>query len=166
MIDHIPRLEGYRLGGYWMWLNPLLIADVINGGITGDFIDRVNMVITLALVLIALAGCGFSPALMLNRVQCSIPLFIQESSSVRGEDIFQESLFTTIQLETFVSADHPLRPIRALLDEAMNQLSWLFDSIYAAGGRESIPAERLIRAQLLQVLYSIRSERQLPPVSG
>ena len=80
---------------------------------------------------------------------------------MRGEDIFQESLFTTVQLETFVPAAHPLRSVRALLDEAMNQLSWLFDSIYAAGGRESIPPERLIRAQLLQVLYSIRSERQL-----
>lgn len=80
---------------------------------------------------------------------------------MRGEDIFQESLFTTIQLETFVPAAHPLRSIRALLDEAMGQLSGLFDSIYAAGGRESIPPERLIRAQFLQVLYSIRSERQL-----
>jgi len=80
---------------------------------------------------------------------------------VRGEDIFQESLFTSIQLETFVPADHPLRSIRALLNEAMHRLSGLFDRIYAAGGRESIPPERLIRAQLLQVLYSIRSERQL-----
>jgi len=80
---------------------------------------------------------------------------------VRGEDIFQESLFTTVKLETFVPTDHPLRSIRTLLDEAMNQLNWLFDGIYATGGRESIPPERLIRAQLLQVLYSIRSERQL-----
>ena len=80
---------------------------------------------------------------------------------MRGEDIFQESLFTTVKLETFVPADHPLRSIRTLLDEAMNRLSWLFDGIYAPGGRESIPPERLIRAQLLQVLYSIRSERQL-----
>lgn len=80
---------------------------------------------------------------------------------MRGEDIFQESLFTTIQLESFVPADHPLRPIKALLDEAMKNLNWLFSSIYADTGRESIPPERLIRAQLLQVLYSIRSERQL-----
>jgi len=80
---------------------------------------------------------------------------------VRGEDIFQESLFTTIKLEAFVLADHPLRSIRTLLNEAMKRLNWLFDSIYAEGGRESIPPERLIRAQLLQVLYSIRSERQL-----
>lgn len=75
---------------------------------------------------------------------------------MRGEDVFQESLFTTVQLESFVPADHPLRPIKALLGEA-----WLFSSIYCNTGRESIAPERLIRAQLLQVLYSIRSERQL-----
>lgn len=80
---------------------------------------------------------------------------------MRGEDIFQESLFTTLQLESFVPTNHPLRSIKSLLDDAMKRLSWLFDSIYAPGGRESIPPERLIRAQLLQVLYSIRSERQL-----
>ncbi|MEO2174136.1 MAG: IS5 family transposase [bacterium] len=80
---------------------------------------------------------------------------------MRGEDIFQESLFTTIQLESFVPSNHPLRPIRILLDQAMHNLNGLFDSIYADRGRESIPPERLIRAQLLQVLFSIRSERQL-----
>ena len=80
---------------------------------------------------------------------------------MRGEDIFQESLFTTVQLESFVPADHPLRAIKALLDEAMKNMNWLFSSIYCDTGRESIPPERLIRAQLLQALYSIRSERQL-----
>jgi transposase len=80
---------------------------------------------------------------------------------VRGEDIFQESLFTTVQLESFVPTEHPLRPIKALLDKAMKNLNWLFSGIYADTGRESIPPERLIRAQLLQVLYSIRSERLL-----
>jgi IS5 family transposase len=80
---------------------------------------------------------------------------------VRGTDIFQESLFTTVQLESFVPADHPLRSIKALLDEAMKNLNWLFGGIYADTGRESIPPERLIRAQLLQVLYRICSERQL-----
>ncbi len=80
---------------------------------------------------------------------------------MRGEDIFQESLFTTVQLESFVPTDHPLRPIKALLDKAMKNPNWLFSGIYADTGRESIPPERLIRAQLLQVLYSIRSERQL-----
>lgn len=80
---------------------------------------------------------------------------------MRGEDIVQEALFTTVQLESFVPADHPLRPIKALLDEAMKNLNWLFSGLYSNSGRESIPPERLIRAQLLQVLYSIRSERQL-----
>jgi len=80
---------------------------------------------------------------------------------MRGADVFQESLFTTIQLESFVPSDHPLRPVKALLDEAMVNMNWLFESIYSDTGRESIPPERLIRAQLLQVLYSIRSERQL-----
>ncbi|MCG8444800.1 MAG: IS5 family transposase [Hyphomicrobiales bacterium] len=80
---------------------------------------------------------------------------------MRGADVFQESLFTTVQLESFVPADHPLRSIKALLDEAMKNLNWLFSSLYCDTGRESIPPERLIRAQLLQVLYSIRSERQL-----
>ena len=80
---------------------------------------------------------------------------------MRGEDISQESLFTTVHLESFVPKDHPLRAVRALLDEAMKNMNWLLDTIYADSGRESIPPERLIRAQLLQVLYSIRSERQL-----
>ena len=80
---------------------------------------------------------------------------------MRGEDVFQESLFTTVQLESFVPVDHPLRPIKALLNEAMKNLDWLFSALYCNTGRESIPPERLIRAQLLQVLYSIRSERQL-----
>ncbi len=80
---------------------------------------------------------------------------------MRGADVFQESLFTTVQLESFVPNNHRLRPIKALLNEAMNNLDWLFSSIYCDTGRESIPPERLIRTQLLQVLYSIRSERQL-----
>ena len=80
---------------------------------------------------------------------------------MRGADVFQESLFTTVQLESFVPADHPLRAVKALLDEAMVNMNWLFECIYCDTGRESIPPERLIRAQLLQVLYSIRSERQL-----
>tara|TARA_R110001599_G_scaffold353424_1_gene592173 strand:+ start:519 stop:923 length:405 start_codon:yes stop_codon:yes gene_type:complete len=60
---------------------------------------------------------------------------------VRGEDVFQESLFTTVQLESFVPADHPLWPIKALLGEAMKNLNWLFCSIYCDTGRESIPPE-------------------------
>lgn len=80
---------------------------------------------------------------------------------MRGADVFQESLFTTVQLESFVPENHPLRPIKEILNKAMKNLDWLLSSIYCDTGRESIPPERLIRAQLLQVLYSIRSERQL-----
>ena len=80
---------------------------------------------------------------------------------MRGPDIPQESLFSTAHLESFVPDDHPLRPIKVLIDQAMKRLDWLFDEIYSARGRVSIPPERLIRAQLLQALYSIRSERLL-----
>lgn len=80
---------------------------------------------------------------------------------MRGEDVMQEALFTTVHLDTFVPADHPLRALRRLFDEALNGLNGLFATLYADGGRESIAPEKLLRAQLLQVLYSIRSERQL-----
>ena len=80
---------------------------------------------------------------------------------MRGADVMQESLFTTVHLESFVPADHPIRPLRDLFNIALQRLSGLFDSLYADGGRESIPPEHLLRAQLLQVLYSLRSERQL-----
>jgi transposase len=76
-------------------------------------------------------------------------------------DITQEALFSTVHLESFVPPAHPLRQVRALLDTALKRLNGLLDCIYAEGGRESIPPERLLRAQLLQVLYTIRSERQL-----
>jgi len=71
---------------------------------------------------------------------------------MRGTDITQESLFTTVHLETFVPAGHPFRPIRAMVNEVLGPMSWLFDSMYAEGGRESILPERLVRAMLLQVL--------------
>lgn len=80
---------------------------------------------------------------------------------MRGTDEMQEALFTTVHLESFVPQDHPLRGIRALMNEALQALNGLFGELYAECGRESIAPERLLRAQLLQVLYSIRSERQL-----
>ncbi|MGH8184030.1 MAG: IS5 family transposase [Rhodanobacteraceae bacterium] len=80
---------------------------------------------------------------------------------MRGVDVMQESLFTTVQLESFVPADHPIRPLRELFNTALQRISYLFDAAYAEGGRESIAPERLLRALLLQVLYGIRSERQL-----
>jgi transposase len=58
-------------------------------------------------------------------------------------------------------ADHPLRAIRALVDDVLRNMSREFDGVYARVGRPSIPPERLLRAQLLQIFYSIRSERLL-----
>lgn len=65
------------------------------------------------------------------------------------------------KLEDFVPADHPLRPIRTLVNEALSGLNGLFNEIYADHGRPSIPPEKLIRTLLLQVFYSVRSERQI-----
>lgn len=80
---------------------------------------------------------------------------------MRGEDNKQAPLFSYISLEQRVPSNHPLRPIRTMMDELLEQLSPHFDAIYSSTGRPSIAPERLLRAQLLQVLYSIRSERQL-----
>ena len=80
---------------------------------------------------------------------------------MRGADGMQESLFTMCKLEDFVPADHPLRPIRALVNEALERLNGLFNEIYADTGRASIAPEKLMRALLLQVFYSVRSERQI-----
>lgn len=66
-----------------------------------------------------------------------------------------------ISPETSVPADHPIRAIKQLADAALYTLSELFDEIYAATGRPSVPPERLLTGQLLIALYSIRSERQL-----
>ena len=80
---------------------------------------------------------------------------------MRGEDLQQHDLFSYGSLEERVPADHPLRPIRAMVDEALNGLSARFDEIYGEDGRRSIPPERLLRALLVQMLYSVRSERLL-----
>lgn len=80
---------------------------------------------------------------------------------MRGADGMQESLFTVAKLEDFVPADHPLRPIRLLVNEALEGLNSLFNEIYAGTGRDSIAPEKLLRASLLQVFYSVRSERQI-----
>jgi transposase len=82
-------------------------------------------------------------------------------NSMRGMDEMQEALFTTVKLEDFVPADHPLRPIRLLVNQALKRLNGLFGIIYADSGRASIAPEKLVRALLLQVFYSVRSERML-----
>lgn len=83
---------------------------------------------------------------------------------MRGADTFTESLFTMRRLEDFVPADHPLRPIRAMVNEALLKMDGLFAGMYEAdikGGRPSIAPEKLLRAMLLQIFFSVRSERQL-----
>src|SRR6266852_1469058 len=80
---------------------------------------------------------------------------------MRGEDIQQHDLFSYGSLEQRVPADHPLRPIRTMVDEALKSLDGRFEEIYDEDGRKSIPPERLLRALLLQAFYTVRSERQL-----
>jgi transposase len=82
-------------------------------------------------------------------------------NAMRGEDQRSEGLFSYVRLDTRIPADHPLRPIRALADEALTGLSRDLDRLYARDGRPSIPPERLLRALLLQAFYTVRSERQL-----
>src|SRR5438132_4191701 len=66
-----------------------------------------------------------------------------------------------VPLEQRIPADHPLRPLRAMVDTILKALSTQFDALYSRVGRPSIPPEHLLRALLLQVLYSVRSERLL-----
>ena len=80
---------------------------------------------------------------------------------MRGADSEQSAMFSYISAERRVPKDHPLRAIRAMADVALKQLSAGFDAIYASSGRPSIAPERLLRALLLQMLYTVRSERLL-----
>jgi len=80
---------------------------------------------------------------------------------MRGEDLQQHELFSYGSLEERVPSHHPLRPIRSMVDEALRALDGRFDEIYDEDGRRSIPPERLLRALLLQMLYTVRSERML-----
>jgi transposase len=80
---------------------------------------------------------------------------------MRGDDQQQNHMFSYLSPESRVRKDHPLRAIRTLVDEVLTQLSPRFDTMYARVGRPSIAPEKLLRAQLLQMLYSIRSERLL-----
>ncbi len=81
--------------------------------------------------------------------------------AMRGEDQRSEGFFSYVPLERRIPADHPLRAIRSLTDEALAGLSRDFNKLYASDGRPSIAPERLLRALLLQVFYTVRSERQL-----
>jgi transposase len=80
---------------------------------------------------------------------------------MRGTDRQPSSMFGYISAAQRVPQDHPLRPIRAMADAALERLESCFDAIYASSGRPSIAPEKLLRALLLQVLYTVRSERML-----
>lgn len=83
---------------------------------------------------------------------------------MRGSDTFTESLFTLSTLDSFIPQSHPLRPIRVMVNEALLKMNQLLGCMYAddaKGGRPSIAPEKLLRAMLLQIFYSVRSERQL-----
>src|SRR6266852_5921818 len=80
---------------------------------------------------------------------------------MRGTDSQQSSMFSYVSAERRVPRDHPLRAIRTMADTALSELSARLDRMYAVDGRPSIAPEKLLRGLLLQVLYTVRSERQL-----
>jgi transposase len=80
---------------------------------------------------------------------------------MRGDDTQQAAMFSYLMPEQRVPSDHPLRPILAMVDQALNRIDGALEKMYAAGGRPSIAPEKLLRALLLQMLYSVRSERML-----
>ena len=80
---------------------------------------------------------------------------------MRGTDHQQADMYSYLSPEMRVRGDHPLRAIRAMADQALANMSERFDGMYAKTGRPSIPPEKLLRAQLVQMLYSVRSERLL-----
>jgi transposase len=86
---------------------------------------------------------------------------LEGSVPMRGDDPRHDSMFSYVTPEARVRPDHPLRPIRRMTDAALERLSPRFDRLYSTTGRPSIPPEKLLRALLLQMLYSIRSERLL-----
>ena len=91
----------------------------------------------------------------------SLNLFDERSGRVRGTDQQPRHMFSYVSLEQRVPADHPLRPIRQITDRILAMLSPKFTKMYSKIGRPSIPPEKLLRALLLQILYTVRSERLL-----
>jgi transposase len=89
------------------------------------------------------------------------PFQITKGVMMRGTDEASGSLFSYVDLEARVPAGHPLRKIRQIVNDALASLDVEFAALYTDFGRPSIAPERLIRASLLQMLFSIRSERQL-----
>ena len=80
---------------------------------------------------------------------------------MRGSDRTSGSLFSYVEIEERISAKHPLRAIREIVNDALAELDAEFEALYEGTGRQSIAPERLLRASLLQAFYSVRSERHL-----
>lgn len=80
---------------------------------------------------------------------------------MRGEANPQPSMFSYVDLERRIPPSHPIRKIRRIVDTALEEIEPSFDEMYASQGRPSIPPEQLLRALLLQILFTVRSERQL-----
>src|ERR1700734_3219295 len=80
---------------------------------------------------------------------------------MRGEDTQQGAIFSYLMPEQRVPQDHPLRPILGMVNQALSRIDGVLAKMYAEGGRPSIAPEKLLRALLLQMLYSVRSERML-----
>jgi transposase len=85
----------------------------------------------------------------------------KEQTTMRGDHLDQTGVFSYISPEQRVPQDHPLRAIREMVDRVLVELSPDFDRLYARTGRPSVPPEKLLKALLLQVLYTVRSERLL-----
>src|SRR5450755_747304 len=80
---------------------------------------------------------------------------------MRGDDNQQDGMFSYVSAEKRVPSDHPLRPVRKMVDEILKEMSPQFAKLYSEVGRPSIAPERLFRSLLLQIFYSVRSERML-----
>jgi transposase len=80
---------------------------------------------------------------------------------MRGKPTAQRSFISLIDVETLIAPDHPIRRIKALVDEVLGGMDAHFEEMYLKGGRPSIPPERLLKAKVLQALFTVRSDRQL-----
>lgn len=103
-------------------------------------------------------GCQVKPPIMGVRMG---GVDIHRDLLMRGSSDGQIAIFSYVSLEDRIPRNHPIRKVKQILDKALAEMDELFDSLYASKGRASIPPEQLLRALMLQVLYSIRSERQL-----
>jgi transposase len=95
------------------------------------------------------------------RPHLALPFFDLEQRQMRGSDEQPGSMFSYVSLEERIPEDHPLRAIRRIADRALARLSPQLGAVYMHMGRPSVPPEQVLRALLLQALYSVRGERQL-----